>query len=114
MAPSLEQQRTSASEFYPSPQPRAFIIGLAIGAIPLAVGLIGVGLTMNSGLSGLNTALSFLFVAVFAYFIWWLGALGSLFSANSRRFALGMIAALLASPVIYYVSCQVLATIPRG
>jgi hypothetical protein len=96
----------------------AFIIGLVIGAIPLAIGYVAVGFVLSydpvTYPLGFYNALGPLMMAGVAYLAAWWIALVLLAASGARRVALGMIAALLASPVIYYVSCQVLYRTPRS
>jgi hypothetical protein len=94
---------------------RNFIIGLVIGAIPLAVGYYAVGAALNApGLYGFYDGLGPLELAGFLYALEWLVTLAIVFTPETRRAGQGMIMSLLASPIIYYVSCAVLAQIPRG
>jgi hypothetical protein len=101
---------------------RDVVIGLAVGAIPLTAGLIGAGAAFNSGATdvttghaaGLAAALGSLELAVTLHLLFWLMALGPVLSADLRGLGLGMVVTLLASPVVYHVSCLALIRAPRG
>ncbi|HEX9038293.1 MAG TPA: hypothetical protein VF808_15025 [Ktedonobacterales bacterium] len=97
-----------------------FLAGLGIGAIPLAIGLGGLGGYVNYHVSGLN------YPAVTANTFFASGCLGVvglvaaiiLISQNpdtpARRVGQGMLAALLASPIIYYIGCMVVNSANHG
>lgn len=98
----------------PGPQPapggpRQFIIGLALGAIPLILALVGLG----SIFSPANTTLSSFLTAGGAFYV--IGLILSIILiivTPTRRVGLGMLTALLASPVIFFIGCLVALTHP--
>ncbi len=89
----------------PGPQPRGqrreFLTGLAIGAIPLIIAMVGLGSFFNpsSGLSNLLGIGGILWVAGLVFSI-----ILSIIQ-STRRVGLGMLTAILASPVIFFVGC---------
>ncbi|HEX9038291.1 MAG TPA: hypothetical protein VF808_15015 [Ktedonobacterales bacterium] len=86
-----------------TPQPneshpvREFLTGLVIGIVPLILAMVGVGV---QGLTALAC------VAGILYFTAFLVALAERNSAPARKYAAGMFTALLASLVIFGISCQ--------
>ncbi|HEX9038292.1 MAG TPA: hypothetical protein VF808_15020 [Ktedonobacterales bacterium] len=99
-----------------SPPPgsrRQFILGILVGAIPLILALVGFG-----GNSNFTTATT---SATFGLLLWAGGigyvvalVLSIVLSAiqATRRFGLGMLTALLVSPVVFFISCLVIVTHP--
>lgn len=78
--------------------------GIVLGAIPLAAGYIAVGLALNNNLGAAFISLQ---LTLGLYVLWWVLML-ALASSGKTTAAKGMVAALIASPVIYFVSCTVL------
>lgn len=101
----------------PGPPPRGnarqFIIGLLLGAIPLLIALAGLGSMFNVGNSAYYSALSNLLVAGGVGYV--IGLILSIILTivrRTRRVGLGMLTALLASPVIFFLGCLVAISHP--
>jgi hypothetical protein len=91
------------------------LLGIAIGAIPLAIwlGTLGIafGVRRPPG-PGPYVNLSFLFdglaLAGLAYLVMIVAALGLAANERTRVVGMGALAALLASPVIAFMGCSVI------
>lgn len=94
----------------PPQGPRDFLIGLGVGAIPLLLGMIGVGGLVNiSRTGGDSTAFSgLLFASALLYLVALVVMVVFLAIARLRRVGFGMLASLAASPVVFFIGCVAL------
>lgn len=89
---------------------RAFLIGLGIGAVPLALSLVAGGLLASANGLGqtFSTGASLGIASGALYLLTLLVTIILLFVRSAREVALGMLAIVVASPVIAYVGCSVI------
>jgi hypothetical protein len=79
-----------------------------IGAIPLIIAMIGLGGVFNSA-SGLG---NLLLVGAISYLVDFVLFIILIIVERTRRVGLGMLTTLLASPVIFFISCLVVISHP--
>lgn len=97
----------------PSPDPqrrRQFLIGLAIGAVPLVVGMIGLGFLYSNLSLAAGTPLV---IAGILYLLELVTMIILVSIQATRQVGLGILTALAADLVIFFVSCLVVLTHPR-
>lgn len=94
---------------------RAFLIGLGIGAVPLALSLVAGGLLASA--NGLGQAfgagVTLGLTAGALYVLLMLVTIVLLFIRAAREVALGMLAAAVASPAIALLGCSVIPRLLR-
>lgn len=82
-----------------------YFIGIAIGVIPLALGLFSISGVINSG----STLASYLFFsAILAYVAVFIAMIVCLCISRVRFVGYGLLTMVLATPVIAFVACMVL------
>ena len=112
--PPFEPPSATPPPFEPPPGPpprsdrRAFLIGLAIGAIPLIIAMVGLGSFFNptSGLSNL---------LIIGGILWVFGLVLSItltIISSTRQVGAGMLTAIMASPIIFFIGCLVALSHP--
>jgi hypothetical protein len=95
----------------PQARPGQFILGLLIGAIPLVLALIGLGSFLNAS----NPIFGYFLTAGGIGFVVGLVASIVLIAIQrTRRIGAGMLTALLASPIIFFIGCLVALARPFG
>jgi hypothetical protein len=94
---------------------REFYIGLGVGAIPLLLAMIGLGglIAQLRGATASNIFSGLLLAGGLLYLIALIVMIVFLAIQRLRRVGLGMVAALAASPVVFFISCVALLSAPR-
>jgi hypothetical protein len=92
---------------------RPFLIGLGIGAVPLALSLVAGGLLASAGGMGqaFGTGVTLGITSGALWVLLLVVTIVLLFIRATREVALGLLAAAVASPAIAYIGCGVI--LPR-
>lgn len=91
---------------------RQFLLGLLIGAIPLALALVGLGSLVN--FTQASPLGYFLTAGGIGFVVGLVVAIILIIIEATRRIGLGMLTALLASPIIFFIGCLVALARPFG
>jgi len=89
-----------------------YFLGLGLGLIPLVLFLVSFGLTSTQSQFA-NILVVIIFVSIGLYVIELIATIVCLVIARVRFAGYGLLTAFLASPVIGYIGCIVITSIPR-
>ncbi|SRR6266566_5429494 len=91
---------------------RQYFLGLGLGLIPLVIFLVSYGLTLTQSQIA-NILVVIIIVAIGLYVIELIVTIVCLVIERVRFVGYGLLTAFLASPVIAYIGCMVIISIPR-
>ena len=89
-----------------------YFLGLGFGLIPTIVFLVTFGIAAQQGQNGLGTFIFGGLAAILLYFVELIVTIVCLVIERVRFVGYGLLTAFLASPVIAYIGCMVIISIP--
>ena len=89
------------------PRSRNYFIGIAIGLIPLLLGIVGIGIISTP------VGLYLFYAAVALYVITLIASLVCLAYRHVRFIGYGLLTMVFVTPVVYFIACAVAISRPR-